>query len=171
MESTKNNKILIVEDDLFLGKVYKMKLIKEGFEVVTETDGETVIERTKTEMPGIILLDIGLPNKDGFAILDELKTSEECAACKDIPVIILTKMGQDEDVKKGMEKGASDFLCKMNVSFNDVVEKIKKHIADSPVSPAVNEAQPTTQDKRTCADCGKEIPEDSNFCLGCGAKV
>jgi two-component system, OmpR family, alkaline phosphatase synthesis response regulator PhoP len=117
---SKGKKILIVEDDQFLLKIYDVKFKKEGYDVMLAEDGDLAIELAKSSKPDLILLDLILPKKDGFDVLKELKSD---AGLKDIPVIVLTNLGQDEDAKKGMELGADDYVIKANTSIDDVVEK------------------------------------------------
>lgn len=118
----KAKRILIVEDDQFLVKVYTTKLNKEGFEIEMAISGEEVKTKVKNFKPNLILLDIMLPGQNGFEILEELKKG---TATKKIPVIILSNLGQESDVKKGMDLGAVDYFIKTNLSINDVVLKIK----------------------------------------------
>lgn len=118
-------KILIVEDDKFLMKVYLAKLKKEGFHVVDAMDGEIAVEKAKAEKPDIILLDLIIPKKDGFSVLSEIKSD---ATLQSVPVIILSNLGQTEDVKKGMDLGAVDYIVKSDMSIDDVLIKIKKYL-------------------------------------------
>lgn len=123
---TKNKtKILIIEDDTFLSGLYATKFNMEGFEVFSSTDGEAGIKLAKEKKPDLILLDIILPVKDGFEALRELKKE---ATTKAIPVILLTNLSQKEDVKKGLQNGAVDYLIKAHFMPSEVVEKVKKYI-------------------------------------------
>ena len=117
------NKILIVEDDQFLLKVYTTKLSSEGFEIEVATNGNDAIEKADTFKPNLIMLDIMLPQQNGFEVLEMLKDESKT---KKIPVIILSNLGQESDVKKGMDLGAEDYLIKTNFSINEVVDKIQK---------------------------------------------
>jgi len=115
--------ILLVEDDSFLAGMYVAKLDLEGFEVHLAADGEKGLKMAKEERPDIILLDIILPKMSGFDVLKSLKDD---AKTKDIPVILLTNLGQRGDVKKGLDLGAIDYLIKAHFMPSEVVEKIKK---------------------------------------------
>jgi DNA-binding response OmpR family regulator len=117
-------KILIAEDDPFLSKIYKMTLEGEGHEVLMASDGEDALKICHKDRPDIILLDILMPKKDGFAVLKEVKATE---GCKDIPVVILSNLGQEADVQKGLKLGAVDYIVKGNVELEDVAGKIKKY--------------------------------------------
>lgn len=115
--------ILLVEDDNFLANIYKTKFEMEGFKVTAVEDGEAGLVEAKRKNPDIILLDILLPKKDGFAVLEELKKD---SATADIPVLILTNLGQKDDVEKGMQLGAVDYLIKAHFKPSETVEKVKK---------------------------------------------
>lgn len=116
-------KILLVEDDTFLVEMYTTKFELEGFSVISAEDGQKGLDLAKKEKPNIILLDILMPKMDGFAVLDSLKKDKDLA---DIPVVLLTNLGQKDDVKKGFEKGAVGYLIKAHFMPSEVVEKIKK---------------------------------------------
>ena len=116
-------KILIVEDDNFLMGMYLSKLELEGFKVVSASDGEKALRLAKKELPDIILLDLLLPKKNGFDVLAELKKNEQTKA---IPVIVLTNLGQKEDIDKCFKFGAEDYLIKAHFIPSEVIAKIKK---------------------------------------------
>ena len=123
MVDKKAIKILLVEDDTFLANIYKTKFEMEGFEVVVAENGEKGLNSVKKENPSIILLDILLPKMDGFTVLKKLKADPEV---KNIPVILLTNLGQKDDVDKGLELGAVDYLIKAHFKPSETVEKVKK---------------------------------------------
>jgi DNA-binding response OmpR family regulator len=100
-------KVLYVEDELFLGKIVRESLESRGFEVLMEEDGAYVIDRFKKDKPDICVLDIMLPNKDGFTIADEIRELDE-----DVPIIFLTAKTQTEDVVKGFTLGGNDYIRK-----------------------------------------------------------
>ena len=116
-------KILFVEDESALQETFKDFLNQEGYQMVSALDGEIGLRLAKTEKPDLILLDLILPKKDGFEVLEELKKEE---GTKDIPVIVLTHLEEMEDVQRAIELGARDYLVKANYSLKEVVEKIKK---------------------------------------------
>jgi len=115
--------ILIIEDDAFLSNIYKTKFEMEGFKVSTADNGEAGLADSKKKKPDIILLDILMPKMDGFTVLEELKKADET---KDIPVILLTNLGQKDDVEKGLELGASDYLIKAHFKPSETVAKVRK---------------------------------------------
>ena len=116
-------KILLVEDDKFLSEMYATKLTESGFDVETAFDGEEGIKKAGEFGPDLILLDIVLPKKDGFEVLKELKSKE---ASKKILVIALTNLGQKEEVQKGFDLGANDYIIKAHFTPTEVVAKAKK---------------------------------------------
>lgn len=125
MAGNKSKLILLVEDDSFLSNIYKTKFEMEGFEVITAMDGEAGLTFAKTKNPDVILLDILLPKMDGFTVLKEIKADEKL---KNIPVILLTNLGQKDDVSKGLEMGAVDYLIKAHFKPSETVAKVRKVI-------------------------------------------
>ncbi|MDZ7798022.1 MAG: response regulator [Patescibacteria group bacterium] len=122
-DKAKKQKILLVEDDTFLSGMYVSKLDIEGFETVLASEGKQGLKMVKQENPDLILLDIILPKMDGFEILKEIRKDKKT---KDIPVILLTNLGQKKDVDKAFNLGAVDYLIKAHFMPSEVVEKIKK---------------------------------------------
>jgi len=120
-------KILLIEDDPFLLSMYATKFELEGFEIIFAEDGEKALKVANKEKPDIILLDVLLPKMDGFEVLKELKKNEETKA---VPVILLTNLSQRDDVEKGLALGAVDYLIKAHFMPTEVVEKIKKVLAE-----------------------------------------
>ncbi len=114
--------VLLVEDDTFLANIYKTKLEMEKFKVTTAENGEEGLEAAQKKKPDIILLDILMPKMDGFAVLEELKKDTET---QKIPVILLTNLGQKDDVERGLEMGAVDYLIKAHTKPSETVAKIK----------------------------------------------
>ncbi len=116
-------KILIVEDDKFLQKILTTKFVKEGFDVVAASDGEEAVQKVTTDVPSLVLLDLILPKLTGFEVLTEIKTNLKTKA---VPVIVLSNLGQDEDIIRARELGAMEFLVKADLSINEVVQKVKE---------------------------------------------
>lgn len=116
-------KILIIEDESTLQKALTEFLTEENFSVFSALDGEIGVALAKKEKPDLVLLDIILPKKDGYEVLEELKGSEET---KKIPVILLTNLESPEDIDRAFEKGASTYLVKSNYKLEEVVGKIKE---------------------------------------------
>lgn len=121
-----NNTILLVEDDEMLHTMYTQKFTKEGYDVKSAFNGAEGIQMAEEHQPSVILLDIIMPKMDGFVALKKLKKND---ATKDIPVILLTNLGQEEDIRKGRELGATDYFIKANHTPREVVEKVKEVMA------------------------------------------
>lgn len=117
-----NTKILLVEDDKMLADMYITKFTKEGLKVIRAEDGAQGLEMAKKEKPDIVLLDIIMPKLDGFAVLKELKKDPNT---QDVHVLLLTNLGQSEDVEKGKELGADDYFIKANHTPAEIVEKVR----------------------------------------------
>ncbi len=115
--------VLLVEDERNLLKMYDRKFTLEGFRVLQAENGKQALEIVKTEKPAVILLDIIMPELDGFQVLERLENNPET---KDIPVILLTNLNQETDIARGMNLGAKDFLVKANFEPDEVVEKVKR---------------------------------------------
>ncbi len=119
-------KILIVEDDKFLTKAYNIKFTRAGFDVMNATDGKIGLEVAKKETPKLIILDLMLPKIDGFEFLKRIKKEEKL---ENIPVIVLSNLGQQEDKDKVISLGAKEYIVKADFSLEEIIEKIKKYIA------------------------------------------
>src|SRR5436190_22356301 len=112
-------KVLYVEDELFLGKIVKESLESRGFEVIMEADGAKATALFKRSEPDICVLDIMLPNKDGFTIADEIRDLDE-----DVPIIFLTAKTQTEDVVKGFSLGGNDYVRKP-FSMEELIARVQ----------------------------------------------
>ena len=124
-------KILVIEDDKFLEKLCARKLEDAGFAVLIANDGEEGLKKIKEEKPDLILLDIVLPGIDGFEVLRQLKKDMVTAL---IPVIFLTNLGQEDEIKEGMALGADDYLVKAHFTTGEVVKKVEQLISTRKIS-------------------------------------
>lgn len=116
--------ILIIEDDIALSTMYKTKLTRDGgFNVLIAENGIIGWETVKKERPDLVLLDIVMPGMDGKSVLKRIKNNEET---KDIPVIILSNLGNKAEVGKRPLPGAADYLIKAECTPTEVIEKIRK---------------------------------------------
>jgi len=115
--------VFVVEDDSFLVQAYQIKFEKEGMEVWVATDGEEALDFLKKEPPDVILLDIMLPKVSGFSVLEAIRKDERW---KGVPVIILSNLGQQQDIERGKALGVVEYIVKANAKINEVVEKVKK---------------------------------------------
>ena len=115
-------KILIVEDDKFLRELVSQKLVREGYQISEAADGEDGINKIEKEKPDLVLLDLILPGINGFKVLAKMKTN---TVLSEIPVIILSNLGQKTDIEKGLKMGASDYLIKAHFTPGEIIKKIK----------------------------------------------
>ena len=121
-------KVMIVEDDPMIMDMYAHKFEQEGFKVVTHDRGDGVVELAASEQPKIILLDIIMPGLDGFSVLKQLK---QASGTKDIKVVMLTNLGQDEDRIKGTELGAIGYVVKSSRTPGEVVKLVNEYLAQT----------------------------------------
>ncbi len=118
-----NKKILIVEDDKFLAKMLSRMLTDSSYEVFLASSGQEAIDKVESgNVLDLIILDIMLPDLDGFEVLKEIRENNKT---KKVPVIIMSNLGQPEDIKHGKDLGASDHLIKSDFSLDEVAKKIK----------------------------------------------
>jgi len=122
---TKQKKVMIVEDDEHISKVYEIKLAKEGIMTILARDGEEAVMKIIAEKPDVILLDLMIPKKDGFGVLEDIKKKPELAS---IPVIILSNLGQKSDQDRTLALGANEYLVKVDYSIQDVIDKVKGYL-------------------------------------------
>lgn len=120
--------ILMVEDDKFFVKMFKNKFVKEGFDVMIALNGNEAFSKLKEKKPDIILLDLIMPVKDGFEFLKEVKEKEEY---KDIPVVVLSVLGQTADIERATELGVNDYIVKGEFRVSEVIEKIKQQLKET----------------------------------------
>lgn len=118
-------KVMIVEDDEHISNVYEMKLEKEGIHTVCVKDGQNATEAIFQEKPDLIILDIMLPGKDGFEVIKEIKQNAEIA---NIPIIVLSNLGQDPDQARALALGANEYVIKISCSTQEVVAKVKGYL-------------------------------------------
>jgi len=117
-------KVLLVEDDSFISGMYQTKLAALGYEVELKEDGDLAWDRLQQDpLPDLVLLDIVLPKKDGFEILEGLRAADRT---KHVPVILLTNLGQKPDIERGIKLGADDYIIKAHYTPTEVVDKISK---------------------------------------------
>jgi CheY-like chemotaxis protein len=124
-EDKKKIRVLLVEDDKFMVRLYQVRLAVEDFQVETAMNGDECLEKVKASPPDIILLDLMLPLMDGFAVLEKLKGNPDTAS---VPVIVFSNHSSPPDVKRAMDLGASDFLVKVSTPPEDVIRKINNII-------------------------------------------
>lgn len=127
-----DKKVLVVEDDTLLKDMLGQQLVKDGWEVMHATEGAQALNLAETEQPSVILLDLLLPGMSGFEILESLKGKD---TTKGIPVVILSNLGQQEDIDKGLKMGAADFMIKSNFTLDEVSAKVKGLVEGGGTAP------------------------------------
>jgi DNA-binding response OmpR family regulator len=118
-------KIMLVEDDNFLRSICSQKLRKEGFDVIEAMDGVQALKEMEKINPDVILLDLVMPSMDGFEVLTKIRNHQDKKIAV-TPVIILSNLGQDEEIKKALSLGANMFLVKANFTTGEIVKKVRK---------------------------------------------
>jgi DNA-binding response OmpR family regulator len=121
-------RVLLAEDDRFLRKAAETALKRHGFTVLAAIDGEEALRMARAEAPDIVLLDLIMPKLQGFEVLRALKADP---ATTKIPVIILSNLGQESDVKQAMEAGAAGYFVKANLSLHDLVKRVGEMVGSA----------------------------------------
>ena len=122
-------KILLVEDDKSLREIYGVRLLAEGYDIVSAGDGEEALAMAIKERPRLILSDVMMPKISGFDMLDILRSTTET---KDVKVIIMTALSSEDQRKRGEQLGADKFLVKSQVGIEDVVRAVHETLGDLP---------------------------------------
>ncbi len=120
--TNEQKKILIAEDDPFLSKVLGSILLEEGFAITKAADGAKALENIKNNNYTLILLDLIMPVKSGFEVLEALKKDNVKT-----PVLVFSNLSQEKDKEECLALGAKDYFIKSNISINDVIEAVKKY--------------------------------------------
>lgn len=120
-------KILMIEDDTFYLKIYEDQLIRHGFEFIAATNGVEGMHKLMAEKPDLVLLDLMLPQQNGFEWLEEVKKNEKT---KYVEVVVLTNLGQQSDIDTAMALGAADYIVKTNVRMSDVIDKVNRRLSE-----------------------------------------
>ncbi len=122
MEQDKKT-ILMIEDDTFVRGLYKDRLEKEGFNFIESNNGIQGMNKIANEKPDLVILDLLLPLKTGFDILEEMNENKSILK---IPVIILTTLKQNRDIEEARHLGAEDYFIKSESNFSDIIKKVKE---------------------------------------------
>ncbi len=120
-------KVLLVEDDPFLSQLLSTRMQRAGLDVSKVMDGEEAVIFLKDNKPDLILLDLILPKKSGFQVLEEMRANP---LVKNSPVIIISNLSQESDVARGKELGAVEYYVKARTSIDDLVARIASLLAD-----------------------------------------
>lgn len=148
-------KILLVEDDSNLREIYGARLEAEGYEILTANDGEEALAIAVKEKPDLIITDVMMPKISGFDMLDILRTTPET---KNVKVIVMTALSQDDDRKRGTDLGADQYIVKSQVTLDDVVTIVKEALGDAPqTAPAAT--TPPAADDTQAADTTEDVAD------------
>ena len=115
--------VLLVEDDPFLREICSKKLAKEGYSVYEAADGAEALDAVKKIKPHIVLLDVILPTMDGFQILKSIRADKDKEIAQ-VPIIMLSNLGQEDDIKRAMDSGANDYLVKAHFTTDEIADRI-----------------------------------------------
>lgn len=122
-ETKQKNKVLIIEDEIFLSKALAIKFKDDGFEVETASNGTEGLKKVQKNPPDIIILDLVMPEKNGFFFMEDINKKKKYS---EIPIIILSNLEHNSDIERGLELGAALHLVKSNVKLKQVVSEAKK---------------------------------------------
>jgi DNA-binding response OmpR family regulator len=126
MDGNVSKKVLLVEDDPFLSSLLKNRLVKESIDVRHAKDGQEALDMLKDLKPDLILLDLILPKKSGFEVMEGIRQDPQLSSA---PVIIVSNLGQPEDIQRGQELGAIEYFIKAKTSIDDLIGNILNFLA------------------------------------------
>ena len=118
-------KILLVEDDKSLREIYGVRLLAEGYDIVSAGDGEEALAMAIKERPNLIVSDVMMPKISGFDVLDILRNTPETM---NLQIIMLTALSQESDRERAEKLGVDEYLVKSQVMISDVIEKVREHL-------------------------------------------
>lgn len=123
--ASSQQRVLIVEDDVFLRQLLVVKFNKEGYAVREASDGREALEQIAKELPHAVILDLLMPEVNGFQVLEALRAD---ARTKDLPVVVLTNLGEQEHIERVKALGADDYLIKAHLFLDEIVARISEII-------------------------------------------
>lgn len=129
-------KVIIVDDDELLRKLLTRKLKEEGYEVVLAVDGKEGVEKIKEGKPDLILMDIVMPNMDGFQAMEEIQKDESISH---IPIVVVSNSGQPVEIDRAKKLGASDWLVKTEFDPQEVINKVIAQIGEGEKTTDIEE--------------------------------
>lgn len=118
-------KILFIEDDPLIVKIYTTRLIADGYQVISADNGEAGLKLAEAELPDLVVLDIMMPKMDGFGVLAKLRVNEQM---KTRPILVYSNLAQEEEIARAKQMGATEFVIKANLSPTEMVAKIKQYL-------------------------------------------
>ncbi len=128
-------KILLAEDEEYVARSYVRKLQVEGYEVIHVQNGEEALAALRKEKPDLVILDLMMPLKTGFEVLQDIKASAD-EGIKKVPIIVASNLGQKSDIDTALSLGAVDFLIKSNISMKELVAKVQQHLPGAATPPS-----------------------------------
>ncbi len=152
-------KILIIEDEQILGDILLNKLYGDGFNAQWELDGEAGLSRMREFKPDLVLLDILMPKKDGYEVLQTMRDDPELSS---IPVVVISNSGQPVEIERILELGARDYIIKAQFSPEEVLEKVRKYL-DKDSGPKEGNQESSQKDKSHIKII---VVEDDSFLSG-----
>lgn len=160
--------VLIVEDDMLFQSAYLAHLREHGYQVRLASDGEEALREIESSPPDLVLLDLVLPRLSGYEVLSRVRANPALAK---VPVIVLTNKGEPEDIKRGMELGADDYLIKIVAHPREVLWKIRQALAEragepTPMRVAIRERE---LDAAKLAEAAGRPPDLR--CAKCGGRL
>jgi CheY-like chemotaxis protein len=125
MQNTQKPKIFIVEDNKDLLEIYRLRFEVAGFEVSSSETGLDFLTRVQEVKPDLVLLDLMLPEMDGFSVLKSIKENFESSDLKKVIIVVWSNLSEDKDIQKALQSGANMYLRKSDYDGDDLVEKVK----------------------------------------------
>lgn len=154
------SKIMLVEDDNNLREIYSIRLVAEGYEVVSAGDGEEALAMAVQERPDLVLSDVMMPKISGFDMLDILRSTPET---KNIKVIMMTALSSEDQRQRGENLGADRYLVKSQVGIEDVINAVHEVMGDrsAPTTPAGTPAPQADDAAAAPAEAASPTPADT----------
>lgn len=122
-------KVLIIEDDPLIVKIYSTRLRADGYEVISAENGEDGLRLFNAQKPDLVVTDVMMPKVDGFGVLAKIRESE---TSKNIPVLMYSNLAQEDEMKRAIQMGVTEFIIKANISPIEMIDKIKKYLNKEP---------------------------------------
>ena len=170
MSASLKETILVVEDELAFRRVYEDLLKGEGYNVLVAEDGEKGWELAYKELPDLIVLDLALPKLHGFDVLKNIRSS---GVTKSIPVLVMTVLGEQEDIRKGFELGANDYLVKGYYTPVEMLNKVRLMLSESDIRKGIGSYKVAVKERKLdAAKLEHDIGLTNLFsCPSCGGEL
>lgn len=153
-------KILLVEDDNNLREIYGARLEAEGYEIHSASDGEEALAIAVKQKPDLIISDVMMPKISGFDMLDILRSTPET---RDVKVIVMTALSQEEDRQRGEQLGADKYVVKSQVTLDDVVSMTRELLGEGPAPSAIGGVASTTDNTVQQDDTTTDAPSSEEL--------